>query len=210
MGATWSPAPPNAATELFTPPVVGVFTLHVTVTDSVGATASCNTHVTAQSTGLRLELTWDGTGDLDLHLHDNVITSPWFSTPNDCYYANRAAAWDTAGTLDDGILDQDSITGYGPELLHVTAPVIAESYTVAVHHYNNAMGRVATVRVFCGPGTTPAATYTSRAFGASTGTGNCGTNEFWRVASVVFTSATACTLTPINTYNPSSAACAAF
>ncbi len=211
MGATWAPTPPTAATESFTPGVVGSHTIHVTVTDSAGATASCDTHVIAQASGLRVEMTWDGTGDLDLHLHNGVTTSPWFSTPNDCYYANPTAAWGVAGTQDDGIFDQDSITGFGPEILHVTTPTIAEGYTIAVHEYSmSAAGRTATVRVFCGPGSTPAGTYTSRAFATVTAGGNCSVAEFWRVATVRFTTATACTLTPINTYGPSSAACTAF
>lgn len=208
--ATFMPTPPTAATETFNPGVIGAYTLHVVVTDSAGATASCDTHVTAQSTGLRLELTWDGTGDLDLHLHNGVTTTPWFSTPNDCYYANRNAAWDAVGTLDDGFLDLDSITGFGPELAHVTTPVIGENYTVAVHVYaSTAAGRIATTRIFCGPGSAPAAVRTSRAL-AGTTSGNCTTNDFWRVATVRFTSATTCTVTPIDTYAASSTACTAF
>jgi hypothetical protein len=179
------------------------------VTDSAGATGSCDTHVTAQSAGLRLELRWDGTGDLDLHLHNGVTTSPWYSTPNDCYYANRMAAWDLAGTADDGFLDLDNTTGYGPELAHVTAPVIGESYTVGVHNYNNGAGRIATVSIYCGTTTVPFAVRTSRALTGTTA-GNCTANDFWRVATVRFTSPTTCIVTPIDTYNPSSGACTAF
>ena len=199
---TWNPTGMNAATETFAPGVVGTYTIRVQVTDSAGATGSCTTHVTAMSHGLRLEVTWDGTGDLDLHLHNGVTTSPWFSTPNDLYYANLNPAW-------GGVFDLDSITGYGPELAHHNAPTIGESYTLAVHNYGSGAGRIATARIYCGRTTTPTMTYTSRPL-TGTGSGMTSTNDFWKVARIQFSTASACTVTPVDTYVTSMAATTAF
>ena len=162
--------------------------------------------VTALSHGLRVELTWDGAGDMDLHLHDGNHT-PWFDMGNsdDCYYANLSPGW-------GGVLDFDNTSGNGPENIRVDTPVTGMSYTIAVHYYaahttsNN--GRVATVQIFCGTtaGTTPTATYTSRGMNGSSA-GDCTNNDFWRVARVTFTSPTACTITPVNTYTTSNNAC---
>ncbi len=206
--ATWNPNPPTARTETFRPTTIGSYTIHVVVTDNTGATAACDTHVRADPHGLRLQVFWDGAGDLDLHLHNNVITSPWF-TMNDCHYNQRMPAWDLAGTADDPVLDLDNTTSNGPELLHIDRPVIGEMYTIAVHQFQRGAGRIATLEVYCGPLATPVATRVSRAL-TGTANGNCTANDFWRVARVAFTTATACTVTPIDTYTPSSAACMAF
>ena len=209
---SWAPTPPTAATESFLPRVVGSYTIHVVATDSMGATGSCDTHVDALRQGLRLELTWDGStasGDLDLHLHNNVGTSPWFNIPNDCFYNDVGPMWDAVGTADDPSFDFDSTIAPGPEAAHINAPVIGESYTIGVHNYRGGAGRHATVNVYCGSSSTPAATRISRALTGS-GAGNCTANDFWKVATVTFTSATACTVTPIDTYVASSTACTAF
>jgi hypothetical protein len=40
--------------------------------------------------------------------------------------------------------------------------------------------------------------------------GNCTANDFWKVATVRFTSATTCTVTTVNTYTGSNPRCTAF
>ncbi len=57
--------------------------------------------------------------------------------------------------------------------------------------------------------TVPTATFTSRAL-AGTAAGDCTANDFWTVARVTFTSPSTCTVTPIDTYRASSAACTSF
>ena len=91
------------------------------------------------------------------------------------------------------------------------APALATDYTIGVHNYSGAAGRIATVNVFCGSttSTTPTMTFTSRAL-AGASSGNCSTNDFWKVARVRFSSATACTITPVNTYQASSGVCTGF
>jgi len=200
--SVWSPAPPTAATESFTPTIVGEYVIEVSGVDIAGRTIVCRFTVSALPHGLRVEVTWDGAGDVDLHMHNNTSTA-WFTT-NDCYYSNTATTWGAN-------LDFDNTSSAGPENIRMDAPALASDYTIAVHNYARSAGRIATVRVFCGSttSTTPTMTFTSRAL-AGTAAGNCTANDFWKVARVRFSSATACTITPINTYQTSSSVCTAF
>jgi hypothetical protein len=201
--AVWGPSPPTAPSETFTPYIVGDYDIEVTGTDASGAMMTCRFRVTALPHGLRVQLRWDGTGDLDLHVH-NQLTTPWFAAPNDCYYSNTTPAWGAS-------LDFDNTSANGPENVSMDAPATSTTYTIAVHNYARGAGRRATVDVFCGSttSTVPTATFTSRAL-AGASSGNCTVNDFWTVARVVFTSATTCTVTPIDTYRASSTACTTF
>jgi hypothetical protein len=202
--AVWAPSPPTSSTEAFTPYIVGEYVIEVTGTLPSGMTITCRFRVTALPHGLRVQLRWDGPGDLDLHVHSPVTTTPWFRSPEDCYYANTSPAWGAS-------LDIDNTSSDGPENINLDEPVTGSSYTIAVHSYARAAGRTATIDVFCGArmSTAPTATFSSRAL-AGTAAGNCTGNDFWTVARVTFTSPSTCTVTPIDTYRPSSAACTAF
>lgn len=195
----WAPNPPSQLTESFTPYIVGTYTLRVSGRDASGRTITCMFNVTALPHGLRVQLTWNGTGDVDLHLH-NSTNSSWYNT-NDCYYGNRATSWGAN-------LDFDNTSTSGPENIRVENPTAGSTFTVGVHNYSRAAGRIATIQIFCGTttGTMPTATYSSRAL-SGTDAGNCTSNTFWRVARVTFTSPTTCTVTPINTYASSTSAC---
>lgn len=186
---------------------MGVYTIQVTVTANGGQQASCTTNVTAIGHGLRVQLTWDGAGDVDLHLHNSNTGTPWFrSTPNDCFYADLQPIWDGASPAAQGgnpSLDFDNTTANGPENTRIDTTALNVPYTIAVHNYARAAGRVATVDVFCGGVTTPSQTFVSRPL-QGTSSGDSSPNDFWKVAEVVFTSPTTCTITPINTYGPSS------
>ncbi|MEI8257482.1 MAG: MopE-related protein [Deltaproteobacteria bacterium] len=198
--AVWAPAPPTAATEVFTPFIVGVYNIRVTGTPSSGPAVSCTFNVTARPHGLRVQLAWDGSGDVDLHLLQGTSTG-WVA-PNDCYYGNRTTTWGAT-------LDFDNTSASGPENIAMNTPVIGTPYAIGVHNYSGAAGRIATIQVFCGSTVTtvPTQTFTSRALTGAAG--GCSANDFWKVATVTFTSATACTITPINTYTASSARCGA-
>ncbi len=202
--AVWSPATPTGNSVTFTPYIVGDYTIQVSGTDARGMSVTCMFVVTALPHGLRVQLTWDGAGDLDLHLHDNVTSQPWFVSPDDCYYADRAPAWGAT-------LDFDNTSMNGPENIAMNSPVVGADYTIAVHNYSRGAGRIATVNVFCGSttSTVPTQTFTSRGLSGGS-SGNCSSNDFWTVARVHFTSATTCTITPINSYRASSAACGSF
>jgi hypothetical protein len=197
--ARWAPSPATEATERFQPLIVGVYRVRVSAVDGLGVTRSCAFDVTANARGVRAELTWDGPGDVDLHLVDNATATRWFG-PDDCHYANMRPAFGAA-------LVVDNVSGNGPENIRVDAPPTGASYTLGVHHYARAAGRVATVRVYCGAsGTTPAAVYTSRPL-AGTTSGDCSANTFWRVARVVVRADGGCDLAPLDTFTPSATAC---
>jgi len=199
--ARWSPISRDGPTATFQPLIVGVYRVQVSAVDGAGAARSCAFDVTANARGLRVELTWDGPGDVDLHLADAATATRWFST-SDCYYANMRPSFGAT-------FDVDNVTAGGPENIRVDAPPAGASYAIGVHHYARAAGRVATVRVYCGAsGTTPAAVYTSRPL-AGTASGNCSANTFWRVARAVVRADGSCSLTALDADAPSSDACAA-
>jgi hypothetical protein len=136
------------------------YVFRVTVTDPSGASATCDVTVLAvPAQALHIQLVWDvDVTDLDLHfLNPAGSVDPdgpagWFSTPNDCHWANRTPNWgDAASTADNPSLDLDDVSGYGPENLSLAAPA-AGTYTVGVHYYcDHGLGpSLATVRIFCG------------------------------------------------------------
>lgn len=207
----WNPNPPRAQTETFLPYIVGIYTIRVTAIDDRGGTATCTTEVTAEGQGLRVTMTWDGQGDVDLHVHNN-LTQPWFQSPQDCYYGNRNPIWDPtspAGFGGNPELDFDNTSAFGPENTSINVVAIGQPYTIAAHNYSRSAGRLVTMEIFCGGVTTPTASFVSQPL-SGTASGNCSGNDFWKVATVVFTSQSTCTVTPINTYGPSSTYCAQF
>jgi HYDIN/CFA65/VesB family protein len=212
----WTPAPPNAMTEQFLPYIVGSYTLHVTLMDNLGDSYGCDTHVIATGHGLRVELTWDGLADIDLHLHDGDMSTPWFGgfgvSGDDCYYANRQPQWNMtqpAATAENPQLDFDNTSGFGPENTRIDTPVLGQTYTIAVHNFRDGGGRISTINVFCGGVTTPTMTFTSTPMTGGMA-GDCNDGSFWKVANVTFSSITSCTITPINTYTTGSMACTSF
>ncbi|MFO0653289.1 MAG: MopE-related protein [Polyangiales bacterium] len=197
--ARWTPSPAASATETFAPLIVGDYRVQVAGVDGLGVTRSCAFTVRAASRGIRVELTWNGTGDLDLHMHNNV-SGAWFDGVNDCHYANMTPAWGAAQ-------DVDSVSANGPENIRLNAPVTGQTYTVGVHNYARGAGRTATVKVYCGASsTTPAAVLVSVPL-AGTAAGNCTANTFWKVADVSLRADGTCLVTPLATYVPSSSAC---
>lgn len=207
----WNPDPPRAATETFLPYIVGAYSVQVTVTDNTGATDTCTVQVTAEGHGLRATLSWDGTGDVDLHV-TNSTSLPWFNTPNDCYYSNQSPVWDAAFATSTGPnpdLDFDNTSSLGPENTSIDQPTIGTVYTIGVHNFARSAGRIATLEVFCGGTVVPTSTFISRAL-VGADAGNCTANDFWTVATVVFTSQTTCTVTPVNTYTTSAERCLAY
>ncbi|MFO0607546.1 MAG: MopE-related protein [Polyangiales bacterium] len=189
-----------ALSTTFTSVIVGTYAVRFTATDAMGRAASCMTTVTMQGHGLRVEMTWDTDGnDLDLHVH-NAAAAAWFDATNDCYFRNRRPAWDAAGTADDPALDTDDTNGRGPENIRVDAPPTSQEYSVGVHYWAGTVPSNATVRIYCGD------QLAAPAFVRSLQGGDGMTNDFWRVARVRFTSASACTVTPVNDVVATSAA----
>src|SRR5262249_52745549 len=148
---------------------------------------------TAANLGLRVAMSWPGSGDLDLHLHDADTAHAWYSA-DDCYYANPTPQWNVAEPVATGENPEmlDSVSGaVAPELAWIDTPVIGQNYTVAVHHYSDCAGCVATVAITCSTSTAATATFVSRPLNGTL-TGNCSPNDFWKVATVSFSSPTLC------------------
>lgn len=217
----WSPDPPVLTSETFLPYLVGHYALSFGVVDGLGQTATCTTAVSAYGRGLRVELTWDGFGDVDLHVH-NAVPTPWFGrngTTDDCFYANcnmqavpAGPIWDLGSLPYEGrnpSLDFDNIIGYGPENTRVSDVSPGDTFTVALHYFwDHGHGtRTSTVNLYCGPVIAPTAAFVSRPM-QGVDQGGCTANDFWRVATVTFTSTTACTVTPIDLYTDGIDACA--
>jgi hypothetical protein len=163
--AVWAPAPPTSASESFKPIIVGDYVIQVTGIVSATRNLKCTTTVHALPHGFRVELTWDGPGDVDLHLHNSNI--------------------------------------------RIDVPTVNSAYTIGVHNYTYAAGRIATIKIFCGSDTNPKATYTSRPLTGDS-SGQSSVNDFWKVAKVNFTTISTCDVTTINTYQASSVVYTAF
>lgn len=205
----WTPDPPTSATVDFTPVVVGSYVLEASLLNDLQAPATCTVPIDVTGRGLSVTLTWDGLGDVDLHLHNGLPLAPWFDGASDCHYANPTPIWDTAFSAATGPnpeLDIDNQFGFGPENISIADPEVGRGYVVGVHHFVGAAGQAATVQVFCGAGTSPARTFVSRPLTGDQ-SGPCSSNDFWKVARVAFTATSTCTIAPIDTYVTSSAAC---
>lgn len=103
--------------------------------DMDAALASLEDPNTQGSSGLfTVTLTWDGTGDVDLHLFE--------PDGSHVYYANRQ------GTT--GYLDTDNVTAYGPEHYYAScdpAAIQEGTYQVGINNYARATGRIASVQL---------------------------------------------------------------
>ncbi len=187
-------AAPMACSTTFSSVIVGTYTVRVTVTDAMGRTATCNVTITLTGRGLRIELEWNTTGDVDLHLLHSTAPA-WWNNPLDCYYANMRPMWDGGGAQSPN-LDVDNVTANGPENIRIDGPVAGATYRVGVHAYARVdSGATSTVRIYCGSTTTPTRTFVRsvRSMGA-----NAAGNDFWRVADVRMDSASSCTVTAID------------
>jgi hypothetical protein len=199
--ATWSGASSTSPSAQLTPFIVGAYTVRVTAQNGAGDPLECSFTVTALPHGLRAQLFWDGTGDVDLHLH-NANPTRWSMAPDDTFWQHLVSPW-------GGELDVDNLVMNGPENITVDNPVIGMTYTIAVHNWSNGVGRIATVNVFCGDtaSTTPQQTWVSRALQGMEPGGQCNGNDFWRVARITFTSAATCTIETIDDYITAATSC---
>jgi len=87
------------------------------------------------STGyFTVTLTWDGTGDVDLHTFE--------PGGSHVYYSAKTGA--------SGVLDVDNVTAEGPEHYFATCdPTLLQAgdYKIGINNYNGATGRIATIQV---------------------------------------------------------------
>lgn len=172
------------------------YVFRVTATDTFGTSGTCSITVHAvPRDALHIQLVWDtDQTDVDLHFlnppgtaNPFATTTGYFSSPNDCYFADRTPDWGVAGnTQDNPRLDLDDTTGFGPENINLGRPM-SGTYEVGVHYYcDDSLGASrATVRIFCngqlaneyGPKSLPA------------------TGFFWQVARIQWPG---CTITEVD------------
>lgn len=174
----------------FTPYIVGTYTLAASGSDADGGVQACTFRVIAGTHGLRVELTWDGTGDVDLHLHNQAATA--WCTADDCFYANCRTGLPWGATL-----DVDNTLANGPENIRINAPQAGLRYVIGVDNFSRATGRIASVNVYCGASqlTTPVQRFVSTPLSDS---------AFWKVAAVTFESPDVCTIEPLGMYGTQS------
>lgn len=210
VGPAFAFAPDTTSrTVSFTPNLLGVYVVEAEVETNMGEVLTCPVEVTSRSSGLKVTMTWDGAGDLDLHLHRGA-RAPWFG-PQDCHFDNMTPLWDPNVVAANGAnpsLDRDDTSGDGPENIRIQSPEIGVTYTVGVSHFERARGRSATVAVFCGRAA-PVLMEVSRPFGG-TDSGGCSRNDFWTVASLVFTAQDQCSVQSIDTYRLARDACRSY
>lgn len=206
----WTPDPPRGRSVQFLPFIVGLYEIELAVQTAGGQTVSCRTQVTAEGQGLRVTLTWDGPGDVDLHVHNGDPGTAWFDDTDDCHYSNPQPIWVAgvpAAIGSNPELDFDNTSADGPENTSIDQPEINRVYHVGVHHYARAAGRRALVEIFCGGTSVPDASFRSRPL-TGRSAGRCDNpNDFWRVATVRFLNSGQCVIQAIDTYDTTIQAC---
>lgn len=196
----FDPEPPTTAAIVFKPKIIGTYELEATVVDAEGRERSCQVEVDVRPREFQVTLTWDGAGDLDLHVMRDRGTA-WFDTTEDCFFQNRTPSWALPG------LDSDEDVANGPENIRVDQPVVGETYRVGVHNFKNGAGRTARVQVYCGNQSTPDLDIDSRRLsGAASGTCTS-SSDFWRVAEVDFTAPGQCSIRTVDDYITGRQAC---
>ena len=111
-----------------------VNTLEVSGFDSLNsrtATSSVQVNFIGTFPELRATLSWNGQGDLDLHMANPI--------GQECFFGNS-----TIGGME---LVADNVFGYGPETISVVSPQTG-LYTVTVENFSGTLGLTATVKVF--------------------------------------------------------------
>jgi len=168
----WDPPSQSAITENFTPFILGNYNMRVEY-DISGKRCSCEFDINAElnPNEFKIELTWDGMGDLDLHLNNpsmiNPMTENWLTT-NDCYSGNASTIWGAS-------LDVDNSEDSGPEAIVLDKNSAAEGdYHIGVANVDYADDRTATVKIYCGDGNNPIV-QVSRPMQ---------TNDFWVVGTI--------------------------
>lgn len=201
-----SPSRPTGPSADLTPLALGFYEVEVQAETDDGVDPSCIMRVAVGTTGLKATLTWDGDGDLDLHLRRGN-QRPWY-TEDDCHFDNQTPLWVNGQGVGSGAnprLDRDDTSGEGPENIRIAVPELGIPYNLAVSHFERAAGRTARVEVSCGRAST-VLDMSSVPF-RGTGTGKCSQNDFWHVATLTFFALDQCTVDVVDAYKTSRQAC---
>ena len=145
----------DSATTPFFVDVAGLYTLSLTVQNSIGLDSEpvlCSFNAVPDES-IHVELSWDtNNSDLDIHLVQQGSGDPddnLFSLDGDCCWCNPNPSWGEFGTSDDPSLSLDNRLGYGPEAVHIESPYDGD-YNIFVHYFSNNGGgaTTATVKVY--------------------------------------------------------------
>lgn len=192
------PENPNDPQTQFYMDVSGDYHVHVQFVDEKGAMVGCSWIVSARGAGLRVEMTWDtyGSVDMDLHLLRDVPGAKFCHSTLSCYYSNCKSG----NNLDWGYpaspstacpfsrcpnprLDIDNIRGYDPENINIDNPEHGDKFRVMAHMYSGSRETNPIITIYCGgrpAGIFGAAPDLAR---ISTSGSACG-GHTWRVADV--------------------------
>ena len=198
---TRGPEDPDAMDTSFFVDVSGDYRITLTVVVD-GEEFSCTWILHAIGRGLRVELSWDtyGSVDLDLHLHRGIRELPWCDRVEDCYYLNcddgesppwgysdsREGCPEGEGTCRNPRLDLDNIRETNPENINLDNPNDGDTFRVMVHMFSEAFGAGVThpvVRIYCGGELTAELGVAPDVVDLEIGAGGC-MGDTWRVADI--------------------------
>ena len=104
----------------------GTDALGKTVTDQASASVAIVVY------GIRIELTWNATTDMDLHFIRPG--GAYWDTFDDCHWRNENPDWGLPGVVKDNpVYSDDDTDGYGPESIYLKQPYEPGDYQIAVN-----------------------------------------------------------------------------
>ncbi len=165
--------------------------------DSGEAVCSCNhgfnadglSCIEAIHQSLRIELTWDKAGDLDLHLRKPGEDDTAWGTNRDCYY-DDCSDWYVESDYNPNFLIDDSM-GTGPEIISIDKITPStEPFTIAVHNRSNTDRPTATVKIYCNDILNSQFTTVIPNYGSQA-------KSFWKVSNLVLTADNFCETSPL-------------
>jgi hypothetical protein len=187
----------------FTPDVQGDYIATYIATTNTGEADTCTAVVHAITPNLILEITWNTTADLDIHLLHPTATT-WYNQTLDCNFLNCNAnfigslPWPAAGTADNPKLTIDDINGFGPEQIVIDDP---ESNTTNGYRFgayvftdHGAGPSDVTAKIFCRGALAQTLTRNNLS-GPST---DAPPNQLWKIADITFDAAASCNVVPID------------
>lgn len=169
--------------------LAGDYVIELTVQNDQGVWDSTPDEIVVSAVpneGFYVQMSWDTTTDLDLHLLDG--NAKIFENPGDCNFCNMWPEWGGSGNADNPSLDWDTVTeGYGPETITIDSPASGK-YSALVHYYGE--GGSADCWGQCPPATATVDIYLNGAIVASYTETLQDAGDTWKAASIEFPSQT--------------------
>jgi len=148
------PDDPSTPEAVFVPDFSSRFVLELRVTDAAGCQDTAQLVINSvMRTDIEVQLTWEGAGDLDLHLR-HPSGEAWSQAPFDCYYGNANPDWGQLENPADNPILAEDLAAEGPEIIRLAGAenteVLGAPYRVGVSLGRGEGVVRATVRVFLG------------------------------------------------------------